>query len=224
MGKVILYGWMHDLNHSMETQMKTYKYATLPAAVAMMLASLGANAATPGHCYDFSRMSEDASYSVGDVIETDHATITLKQYVYNGNPTDVANSRAERASSQIAGGASPELELKLVALNIVPKRPVHRITARVAQNIAQDGGFGDSGIGVNRKGAKSQQGFAGLNGRVLGNSRTGKAKFTTDIAPTGGANWQSGTIEFTAVKGSIKSIRLGAHTWRADNVCLYPNP
>jgi len=201
--------------------METLRKTALAAAFAMTLTSLGASAAsTPGTCFDFSRMSEDASYSVGDVIDTDLATITLKQYVYNGSPVDVSNSRAERAPSQIAGGASPELELKLVALSIVPKKPVSRITTLVAQNIAPDGAFGDSGIGVNRKGKKSQTGFSGLNGKVLGTSRAGKAKISADIAPSGGGNWHSGTLEFNAVEGSIKSIRLGAHTWRLDNMCF----
>ena len=202
--------------------MKTLNKAILPAAIALVFTSAGASAATsPYHCYDFSQMSEDASYSVGDVIETKYATITLKQYVFNGNPVDPANSRAERRSSQIAGGTSPELDVKLVALNVVPKTPVSKITARLAQNIAQDGGFGDSGIGVNRKGLKSQDGFAGFDGKVLGNARTGKARITADIAPTGGGNWHNGTLTFEAVQGSIESIRLGMHTGALDDFCLY---
>ncbi|HRX89480.1 MAG TPA: hypothetical protein P5528_08540, partial [Steroidobacteraceae bacterium] len=60
-------------------------------------------------CYNFDNLATDASYTVGDVIDTQHARITIKQYVTNGNPATATGRRAESAPSKIAGGDAPEL-------------------------------------------------------------------------------------------------------------------
>lgn len=201
--------------------MKTIKAVATLGALATMLGAASAHAGTgPDHCYDFSNMLDNQTFTVGDTIDTDFATINIKSYVVDGVPATAETRGAERASSQIAGGSSPELELKLVALNIVPKRPVTLITTRIAQSISQDGAFADSGIGVNRSGRKSATGFAGLDGTVIGDATTGSARIAADISPSGAGNWHSGTLEFRAVKGSIESIRLGGHTWRIDDMCF----
>lgn len=200
--------------------MKMIKQVTAVAAVAATLGAVSANAGTVAdHCYDFSNMVENRSFTVGDTIETDFATINIKPYFVNGEPATADVRGAERSSSQIAGGAAPELKVKLVALNVVPRKPVSVVTTRIAQNMTSDGGFAESGIGVNRKGRKSGKGFAGMDGAVIGNDATGKARITADITPAGG-NWHSGTLTIEAVQGSIESIRLGGHTWHIDNMCF----
>ena len=201
--------------------MKIIKQVTAVAAVAAALGTVSANAGTePDHCYDFSNMVEDRSFTVGDTIETDFATINIRPYYVNGEPATADVRGAERASSQIAGGTAPELQVKLVALNVVPRKPVSAVSTRIAQNISSDGGFAESGIGVNRKARKSDKGFAGMDGAVIGTNAAGKARITADISPTGGGNWHSGTLTFEAVQGSIESIRLGGHTWNIDNMCF----
>ena len=201
--------------------MNRIRKASAFAIFTTMLTSHSAfSANAPDHCYDFSNMAEGTSYTVGDVIETKFATITIKPYFRNGAPAEADNRRAEYASSQIAGGSSPELLLYVVALNVVPKKPVSRITTRIAQSIPPNGAFADSGIGVNKKGFKSQTGFAGVHGKVLGTRAVGKAKISADISPVGTGNWQAGTLEFDAVQGGIESIRLGGQSWRIDNMCF----
>ncbi len=195
-------------------------YAILNLTAVAALCAASANAAA--ECFDFSNMAEDASYTVGDVINTRLATITVRPYVVNGEPVTADVRRAGRVQSQIAGGAAPELEMKLVALTIEPNQPVKRITARIAQNISSTGGFADSGVGINRKGLKSQTGFAGFDGKVLGNAKTGKAKISANISPSGSGNWHTGTLEFNAVKGHIEILRLGGNTVRLDDVCVGP--
>ncbi len=177
--------------------------------------------AAPDHCYDFSNMADTASYTVGDVIDTKFATITIKPYKVDGVPAEAANRGANSIGMQMAGGTSPELELKLVALNIVPKKPVKKISTQIAQNVGIDEAYANAGLGVNKKGLKSKRGFAGMDGKVVGTTAKGKAKISANIAPLGGGGyWHAGTLEFNAVEGSIESIRLGGHTWRIDNMCF----
>ncbi len=194
---------------------------TILAVGATFVAATAIAGPGPDHCYDFSNMDPNASFTVGDVVETQFATINIKPYFLNGEPAQASTRGAEQATSQIAGGASPELQLDLVALNIVPKKPVTRIKARVAQNIAQSGAFGKVGIGVNKRGWRSDKGFAAADGRVLGRDAVGKAKISADISPVPGGNWHSGTLEFNAVQGSIENIRLGAHNWAVDDMCFW---
>lgn len=201
--------------------MNRFNKTSLTVAIAA-LTSFNANAGqTPDKCYDFSNMSENASYTVGDVIETDFATINIKEYTVNGAPVEASNRRAEAIRADMAGGASPELNLYVVALNVVPKKPVSKITTQIAQSIAANGNYADAGIGVNKRGYKSLTGFSDMNGKVLGTAAKGKAKISTNILPVGnGGNWHRGTLEFRAVQGSIESIRLGGHAWRIDNMCF----
>ena len=203
--------------------MRINRTKRLTATLVALLGSAAANAqVSPDECFDFSNMDEDVSYTVGDVIDTRLATVTVKPYVVGGHPATADTRRAERANSQIAGGTSPELELKLVALSIEPKVPASLITTRIAQNISTTGAFADSGLGVNRNGRKSETGFASLDGVTLGTQSTGLAVIHADVTPSGGGNWHSGTLEFEAVQGAIEHIRIGGHTWRLDEMCFTP--
>ena len=173
-------------------------------------------------CYDFGGMAEDATYTVGDVIDTDFAVITIKPYGVDGSPVTADARHADRAPSRIAGGTPPELELYLVALTIEPKRTVGRITTQIAQSISSTGGFAESGIAVNNKGLKSMTGFAGMDGKLLGTQAQGMAKISAKLTPLDDSNWHRGTLEVNAVQGSIKRLRLGGHSWRIDNMCFLP--
>jgi len=110
---------------------------------AVLLYSGSAFAGDGYHCYDFSRLAEDVNLEVGDVIETRHATIKIQPYLQNGQPATADASRVGVATSAIAGGSSPELELKLVALSVVPKKPVTGVRTRIAQSISPSGAFAD---------------------------------------------------------------------------------
>ena len=190
------------------------------ASIAALCAST--SIANAEECFTFDKLSEDATYTVGDVIETDIATIRVLPYIVDGEPATAATRGAKRSQSQIAGGNSPELDVKLVALVIEPTEPASRITTRIAQNISATGEFGNSGLAVNRKGRKSQTGFAGLDGKVLGSARIGKAKVSASLTPPTTGNWHVGTLEVNAVQGHIERFRLATHTYRIDNFCIHP--
>ena len=190
------------------------------ASIATLCAS--ASVAHAGQCFNFDKLSEGVTYTVGDVIETDIATIRVLPYVVDGEPATAATRGAKRSQSQIAGGSSPELDVKLVALVIEPTKPASRITTRIAQNISATGAFGNSGLAVNRKGRKSDTGFAGLDGKVLGSSQVGKAKVSANLAAPTTGNWHVGTLELNAVQGHIERFRLGTHTYKIDEFCIYP--
>ena len=174
-------------------------------------------------CYNFDNLATDASYTVGDVIDTQHARITIKQYVTNGNPATATGRRAESAPSKIAGGDAPELSLYLVSVNVAPKQPVTRMRTRLAQSISQTGGFANANIEVNGEKHESPDGFAGMNGKTIGRPAKGRAKITSNIVPPSSGNWHSGTLELDAKPGKgIESFTLGGHTWRIDDMCFAP--
>ncbi len=188
---------------------------------AVLLSSGSAYAGDGYHCYDFSRLAEDTHLEVGDVIETRHATIKIQPYLQNGQPITSDASRVELATSAIAGGSSPELELKLVALSVVPKKPVTGVRTRIAQSISKPGGFADVVLMANGHRQGSGDGFAGLDGAELGNSAKGIVQVSADMAAPKTGNWHSGRLELRAKPGSaIEGFTISGHTWRADDLCL----
>jgi len=198
--------------------------AFVAAIGAASIAALGcdAYAAPPAQykCYDFEALAPDTRYSVGDVIETRHATITIRQYFNNGNPVTADARNAHVVTSAIAGGASPELALYLVSVNVVPKQPVTRVRTRLAQNFTETGGFANANIAVNGEKRESPTGFAGMDGNSIGRPAKGVASITAAVAPTGGGNWHYGTLELEATQGGIESFALGGHQWRIDDMCF----
>lgn len=201
--------------------MNVLKKSALTTACAAVLTTGVANAAPAQyHCYDFDGLASDANYAVDDVIETRHATITIKEYFINGDPATAATRGAQVASSQVAGGAPPEMLFKLVSVKVVPKKPVSRVRTRLAQSISKDGGFSHANIQVNGEKHESPGGFSAMDGRSIGRSATGRAQIRADIATPTTGNWHAGTFELKATQGLIESFKLGGHTWRIDDLCL----
>lgn len=204
-----------------ENTMNGMNKRVLATACAALLGSAVVHAAPAQYqCYDFGGLAPDANYAVGDVIDTRHATITIGQYFNNGSPATADARHAKVVSSQIAGGATPELELYLVSVRVVPKQPVQRMRTRLAQNISQTGAFANADIEVNGEKHESPAGFAGMNGRSIGRPAKGRAAITASVVPTGSGNWQNGTLELAATQGGIESFTLGGHAWRLDDMCF----
>jgi hypothetical protein len=200
--------------------MNTFSRIALAAmGASMLLAGAAPAAAKQVHCYDFSGLAPDSRYTVGDAVDARHATITFRQYFTNGNPSTNDARHAKVVRSKIAGGASPEMGLYLIGVNIQPKEPVSRMRLNVAQSISQTGGFANANLEVNGERIELPTGFAGANGRTLGRAPHGRATVTAQMAPHAG-NWHAGTIEIVAEKGHIGSVTFGGHTWHMDNVCL----
>lgn len=201
--------------------MNILKTSALIAACVTILASSAATAAAPQYqCYDFNNLAADSKYTVGDVIETRHADITIKPYFNNGNPVTADARNAHVVTSEIAGGASPELSLYLVSVEIVPKQPVTRVRTRLAQNISQTGGFANANIQVNGEKHESPSGFAAMDGKSIGRPAKGTATIAANVTPSGGGNWHNGTLELNATQGAIESFTLGGHSWRIDDMCF----
>jgi len=197
------------------------KLLTRTTLCAVLLSSAGAYAGDGYHCYDFSRLAEDRQFEVGAVIETRHATIRIQPYLQNGEPATADASGAGVATSAIAGGSSPELALKLVALSVVPKKPITGVRTRIAQSISQSGAFADVVLMANGHRRASADGFAGLDGAELGNSATGTVRVSTDIPAPKTGNWHKGRLELRAEPGSsIEGFTLSGHTWNVDDLCV----
>jgi hypothetical protein len=201
--------------------MHTFKKTALVVSGLAALASGPSGAAgTKFECYDFAALLPDTRYSVGDVIETRHATITIKQYFTHGTPATAETRNAHVTSSKIAGGTSPELALALVSVNVVPKRPVRRVRTRLAQRISQTGAFANANIEVNGQKHESASGFAAMDGRSIGRPATGVATISADLPAPASGNWHSGMLKLEATQGGIESFTLGGHTWRIDDMCF----
>jgi len=201
--------------------MKQFKKMTL-WSVALVLVIVTNSHAAPAQyqCYNFDDLVAGKEYTVGDVIDTEHATITIKPYFTNGTPATATVRHAESAPANIAGGTAPELSLYLVSLNVVPHQPVTRIKTLLAQNISQTGDFADANIEVNGEKHESPRGFAQMNGKSIGKPGKGRAKIRATVLPTS-ANWHAGTLEVRAKLGeAIESFTLGGHTWRVDDMCF----
>lgn len=190
------------------------------ALIATLLIGIANAAPAQYECYNFDDLDPAASYTVGDVIDTKHATITIKQYFTNGIPAAADVRGAKSSLSLIAGGTPPELLVTLVSVNVVPKQAVTRVRTRLAQNISQDGAFANANIEVNREKHESPNGFAGMDGKKIGRPNKGRALITSDVAPTSN-NWHAGTLTLEAKPGqTIESFTLGGHTWRIDDMCF----
>jgi hypothetical protein len=189
-------------------------------ALAAAAFAFTASASAQEQCFDFSGTVPAQRYTVGDSLNVRHANVTFKQYFTNGNPATAEARHAEAGQTQIAGGAPPELGLYLIGMQIRPNQPVTRLRLRVAQSISSTGGFANANIEVNGERHESPSGFAGMNGKTIGQPAKGRVQIRSSMAPHGDGNWQNGTLEMRAVHGHIETVTLGAHTWRADDFCF----
>ena len=192
------------------------------AVITAAACGLAAPASAQSQCFDFSGTVPAQRYTVGDSLNVRHATVTFRQYFTNGNPATAEARHAEAGQTQIAGGAPPELGLYLIGMQIRPNQPVTRLRLRVAQSISSTGGFANANIEVNGERHESPSGFRGMDGKTIGRPAQGRVQIRSSMAPHGDGNWQNGTLELRAVQGRIETVTLGAHTWRADDVCIEP--
>ena len=79
------------------------------ALIATLLIGIANAAPAQYECYNFDDLDPAASYTVGDVIDTKHATITIKQYFTNGIPAAADVRGAKSSLSLIAGGTPPAI-------------------------------------------------------------------------------------------------------------------
>ena len=198
----------------------THAFPGRALALAITAFAMSAPALAQEQCFDFSGTVAAQRYTVGDSLNVRHATVTFKQYFTNGNPATADERHAEAKPSQIAGGAPPELGLYLIGMQIRPNQPVTQMRLRVAQSISSTGGFANANIEVNGERHESPSGFAGMNGKTIGQPAKGRVQIRSSMAPHGDGNWQNGTLEMRAVQGHIETVTIGVHTGRVDNLCF----
>jgi len=171
-------------------------------------------------CHDFTGLTPGAKYAVGDVIGAEHATISIRPYLIDGDVDTASVRQASVSNTKIAGGTSSQIDLHLVSAQVVPAEPVRRVTVKLAQFVGHEGRRGNVSLEVNGQRQDAADGFASANGKQIGMESTGAAAIGARMSK-GDGDWQIGTLELRAVKGAIESFTVGAHTWRLDNLCFW---
>lgn len=185
-------------------------------------AALGAPAAKKGgkakhDCFDFSLMTPGTKYNLGDTVKTEHALVTIRDYLGTGAPPE--SRGVWITDTKLAGGAAPELRTYLMNAQVVPNAPVRKVRMNIAE--ASSGGAAPhANIEVNGEKHEVTGGLATLNGKVIGKSPAGAAEIFVDLAPAASGNWNVGTLELNAVKGRIESFAFGGLQVFFDNVCF----
>lgn len=186
----------------------------IPLALTLATVAVAGPAHARFECYDFGGLAVGTAFDIGKTVDARHSTIEFRPYRVGGAPSGGEVSAATVQQAQIAGGAAPEMELKTITVQVVPKQPVRRMRVQLAQNMTPTGGFGESNLEVNGQ-RHDGPSFASVNGKRLGG-----AEFTATFANPS-ANWHVGTLELRARPGGeIASFSIGGHTWRLDNLCI----
>lgn len=197
----------------------------VPASAQSPVATEATDAAQPAKkggaakrdCFDFSAMTPGTRYGIGDTVKAAHALITIRDYLGTGAP---AESRGVWiADTKLAGGTAPELRTYLMNAQVVPNKPVKKVTLNIAE--ASSGGAAPhANIEVNGEKHEVTGGLATINGKVIGKSPAGNAAITVNLAPATSGNWNVGTLELHATKGKIESFGFGGLQVFVDNVCF----
>ena len=116
------------------------------------------------------------------------------------------------ATQKIAGGTAPEVYGKNVAVQMLPRAPV----GKVSMKLAHQPGAGDGRaafVEVNGERHEFNGSLAQLHGRTVG-----PARLKVDL-PAASGNWVGGRLSATSKQG-IESFTIGAGELRLDDVCF----
>ena len=168
-------------------------------------------------CFDFSLLTPGTRYELGDTVQAAHATITIRDYLGSRAPAD--SRGVWIANTRLAGGTAPELRTYLMNAQVMPDVPVREVTLNIAE--ASSGGAAPhANIEVNGDRYEVIGGLAGINGTVIGNSAAGNAAVFVNLAPAAVGNWNVGTLELHATKGTIESFAFGGLQVFLNNICF----
>ncbi len=185
-------------------------------ALACMLSVSVAQAGTK--CYDFSGPDVGTVYKEDQKLDTRHATINLQHFRTTSGPSTYGVQEAVISDFDHAQGGAPSLRMTSIVSQIVPKKPVKRITLKYAENT---GGAYQQNFGVNGERKVLEGGLAQINKQTFGKQRFGgPAQVLVTSEPHG--NFVRGTVEVNAARGgSIKYIAFGGSSQLfIDNVCM----
>jgi hypothetical protein len=168
-------------------------------------------------CFDFSALTPGTRYALGDTVKAQHALITIRDYLGTGAPPE--SRGVWITNTKLAGGTAPELRTYLMNAQVVPNKPVKKVTLNIAE--ASSGGAAPhANIEVNGEKHEVTGGLATINGKVIGKSPAGNAAIVVNLAPATAGNWNVGTLELHATKGKIESFAFGGLQVFIDNVCF----
>jgi hypothetical protein len=175
-------------------------------------------------CYDFSDMVTGTQFFPGDVISTTDLTTEIRPLrTLAGVPINNAAQHADISQSSTAGVAPDEFHGYFVNTRMIPTVPQTSVSMHFAQNTGENNAFLYSNLAINGEFVQLANGLASANGLVLGNNTQGQVLVTTTLtnpAPGSPAQWINGTVEFTALTGSINAFTIGSPQYKFDDVCL----
>jgi hypothetical protein len=213
--------------HGMKSLQKITTLSSLAMLSMAVISSVQASHVVSGPgviCYDFSNMVPGTQYNVGDVFTTpDLRTEIHPLRTLDGTPIINAAQHANIAQSQVSGVISPEYHGYFVNTRMLPTVPQTSISMHVGQNPGGNNAYIYSNLAINGEFVQLANGLASANGLVLGNDTDGQVLVSTTLvnpAPGQPAQWINGTIELTALTGSIRAFTIGTVQYTFDDVCL----
>lgn len=187
--------------------------STLALPVALGLAQLPAVGAEV--CYPFDKLATDAQWAPGDTVPMSIGEVRVRNLLAGGNPvaTNPANVFLKvMATQKIAGGIAPEVYGKNVAVQMLPREAVAKVSMKVSHQPGVTVGRA-AFVEVNGVRREFSGSLAKLDGRTVG-----PAKLKVDL-PTANGNWIGGRLSATSNQG-IESFTIGAGELRLDDVCF----
>ena len=188
-----------------------------PEMLALRQPSVAEPLAVAGtRCFDFDKapLGLGAIHVVGDVIQTNKATINFHPYESGG--TLYSNGSGYTNNSSFASGQSPEFKPYVIRAQIVPNVPLSTVTMRFMEQLnafrGQDNNFEVNGVVL-----AITSDLTSLNTTVIGG-----ALVTVTLDAVQPANRVTGTLEITAQASSITSFGIGGIQTYVDDVCMTP--
>ena len=198
--------------------------ASVLSLACMQMASANHVAPGPGVvCYDFSNADQSIVYGTNDSVVTPFATIEINNLrTLDGTQLSNPAQNASIATSVLAGSTTPEYLGYFVNARILPNTPVTSVSMHVAQNTGGNNAYLYTNLAINGEVVQLANGLGSANGLVLGNDAEGQVLVTsTQVIPVPApAQWINGTLELTALTGSINRFSLGSPRMAIDDVCM----
>jgi hypothetical protein len=172
-------------------------------------------------CYDFGRLKPGVEYAVNATVPIEIGDVRVRDLRLDGAQVAQKDKNVflRVLDQQVAGGAKPELYGKNVAVQMLPREAVHRISLRYSH---QPGADGTRAAMVEVNGVRHdwRGSMQTLDGRQIGVGTPHEARFKVrQPASTGGAGWISGELQIESTQG-LKSFTIGAAELRLDDVCV----
>lgn len=187
-------------------------------SIAVLVAAAVSPALAAQRCFHFDKLAEGSSWTVGDSVDMGNiGEVRVRDLLAAGTPVadNPANKFLKLSAAATAGGTSPEVYGKNVAVQMIPKEPASTISMKVSHQPGAEGARA-AFVEVNGERHEFNGSLAQLNGKTIGGAS--KAKLKVDL-PTTSGNFVSGRLKAESRDG-IRSFTIGAMELHLDDVCL----